>query len=238
MDHAIPLLHLPPADRDAAMESLAPLLSGRVVVLVGACGGLGRLLAQDLARMGCRLVLGGRRTEPLTRLAVALCEHGGTVSAVACDPGRPGQVDRLTRAALRDFGHVDIWINTTGRQDQTEAPLRPFGPAWEDQGLRGMVRGTSEALSLFRRQGRGLLVNVGRSPGRLTDAQPDIGTALLRLGHAMEADLAATGHEGRVSILTILPREASGSRPQDPFALVPPILARLAEGSGAAQGSA
>lgn len=80
-------------------------LSGRTVLLTGASGGLGAAIAEALAAQGARLLLTGRRAEPLASLAE---RTGGTV--IVCDLAVRGEPERLAAEA----GDVDVLVANAG----------------------------------------------------------------------------------------------------------------------------
>src|SRR6201994_3305651 len=75
-------------------------LRGEVAVITGASRGLGLLLAGELARRGCRLVICSRDAAELDRAAAQLREAGADVTAVACDVTDEATPSRLGGAAL------------------------------------------------------------------------------------------------------------------------------------------
>lgn len=77
------------------------LVSGSTVLLTGATGGLGSAIARDLAERGAELILSGRQSEPLERLAGELGAR-----ALPADLAEPAQVDRL----IVEAGEPDILI--------------------------------------------------------------------------------------------------------------------------------
>lgn len=84
----------------------------KVAVIVGASseGGVGWAAAQRLARLGARVVVAARRTEPLQRLAE---QTGGT--ALPCDITDEQSVITLAKTVDERFGHADLLINAAGR---------------------------------------------------------------------------------------------------------------------------
>lgn len=87
-------------------------LSGRVLLLTGAAGGIGTAIAEAFRQAGARLVLADR-TAPAT-LAHALDPSGADVIAAACDVTDSAAVDALIAAAMARFGRIDIVVPGAG----------------------------------------------------------------------------------------------------------------------------
>ncbi|MFD4534123.1 SDR family oxidoreductase [Kitasatospora sp. NPDC058397] len=83
----------------------------QIAVVTGAGSGVGRAVAVELAAAGWRLVLAGRRAEPLRETA----RLSGTPTAVVpTDVTDPAAVDALFAAAVERFGRVDLLFNNAG----------------------------------------------------------------------------------------------------------------------------
>jgi citronellol/citronellal dehydrogenase len=95
------------------------LLDGQVAVVSGGGTGLGRATALELAACGARVVVCGRRTEPLEETA-AMAE-GGRCEAVECDIREEAQVAALVDGALERHGRIDLLVNNAGGQYMTPA---------------------------------------------------------------------------------------------------------------------
>lgn len=87
-------------------------LSGRVLLLTGAAGGIGAAVARLFRRAGARVVLADRAA-PLA-LAQALDPTGESVLAAACDVTDSAAVDALVAAAVARFGRIDIVVPCAG----------------------------------------------------------------------------------------------------------------------------
>ena len=86
----------------------------RVAVVTGAANGLGREIAQLLAREGARVALGDLDTAGLERAAADITSAGGAALAVAGDLTEEEPARRLIEAAVERFGRVDILVNDVG----------------------------------------------------------------------------------------------------------------------------
>jgi citronellol/citronellal dehydrogenase len=110
-------VNLPPA---VPSEIFRPgLLDEQVVVVTGGGSGLGRATAVELAALGARVVVAGRRAEPLEETA-ALCE-GDRCEARVCDIREQEQVDELVDGVLERHGRIDTLVNNAGGQYMTPA---------------------------------------------------------------------------------------------------------------------
>ena len=86
-------------------------LDGKVAVILGASSieGLGGVIAKAYANEGAKVVISGRRQEPLDELEAEL--NG---KAQTCDITVDGDIENLFKVAKDTYGKVDIAINTTG----------------------------------------------------------------------------------------------------------------------------
>jgi NAD(P)-dependent dehydrogenase (short-subunit alcohol dehydrogenase family) len=86
----------------------------RVAVVTGAAAGLGREIAQLLAREGAPVVIGDVEPVGLERTAAAIAAAGGTAVAVAGDLTEEAPAQALIDAAVGRFGRVEILVNVVG----------------------------------------------------------------------------------------------------------------------------
>lgn len=87
---------------------------GRSILITGASRGIGRRVAERLARLGARLTITARSTDELQRLADDICAAGGTAEAVAVDLTDPIQRELLVATAVETFGGLDALVNCAG----------------------------------------------------------------------------------------------------------------------------
>jgi NAD(P)-dependent dehydrogenase (short-subunit alcohol dehydrogenase family) len=83
----------------------------RVAVVTGGGTGLGRAIADELARLGAAVVVAGRRPEPLEEAVAAIAGRGGRAHPQPTDVREPDQVEALIASAVERFGRVDVLVN-------------------------------------------------------------------------------------------------------------------------------
>ena len=88
---------------------------GRVAIVTGASRGIGRAIARGLAEDRFRLVINYRNREKEARLlAEEIRDSGGLVKTVQADLEKPEAATGLARAALDEFGQIDVLVNNAG----------------------------------------------------------------------------------------------------------------------------
>lgn len=146
-------------------------LEGKVVVVTGATGGIGRALVAAFAGQGARVVLVDREAD---RAAEVAAELGGTL-ALGCDIGQPEAVAEAAARVAAELGGADVLVNNA-------AILRPGALAtlpvadW-DAMLRVNLTGYLVAAQEFGRamveKGAGALIHIASIAG--TQPQPASG---------------------------------------------------------------
>ncbi len=96
-------------------------LLGDVALVTGAGSGIGREMSLLLAKAGCRLVLWGRREEPLRRVAEEIARAADADSSIngdvridIVDVGVKAEVAAAGASVLRELGRCDLLINNAG----------------------------------------------------------------------------------------------------------------------------
>ena len=89
-------------------------LSGRVALVTGASQGIGRACALKLAASGATVAVAARNQAKLAELVQEIEVAGGKASAVPVDVADEEQIKTAFKAALGQFGKIDILINNAG----------------------------------------------------------------------------------------------------------------------------
>ena len=89
-------------------------LDGRLVVVTGASSGLGAGFAEALADAGADVVLAARRADRLEVVAQRVRAHGRRALVVQSDVTDPSDCEDVVRAAIDEFGRLDVLVNNAG----------------------------------------------------------------------------------------------------------------------------
>ena len=135
------------------------------VLITGASSGIGRATAQAFAAAGWQVAATMRRPADAADLAT----HHGTL-ILPLDVTQPSSIDHAFTQAMDAFGRLDAVINNAGfavdgvfECMDDETIRRQF-----DVNVFGMMRASRRAITLFRQQRAGTLVQVASVGGRLT----------------------------------------------------------------------
>jgi NAD(P)-dependent dehydrogenase (short-subunit alcohol dehydrogenase family) len=138
----------------------------RVAVVTGAGTGIGRSVAHALLGDGYRVVLAGRRAEPLQQAIAASGVDKARALAVPTDVGDPQSVKALFDATVKAFGRLDVLFNNAG----IGAPAIPIEELtyeqWKavvDTNLTGPFLCTQHAVRIMKNQSPrgGRIINNG-----------------------------------------------------------------------------
>lgn len=173
-----------------------PGLAGVGAVVTGAGAGIGRAVAEDLARHGARLLLVARRTGPLEETAERIVAVGGVPPVVlAGDLAAPAAAGHVASAARAELGEVGILVNNAGQADPPGSALDEA--AWQrsfELNFHVKRRLAQELRPALEASGRGRVVNlVGLlEPTVVSAAQAAIAACRL-WSKAFSREVAAAG---------------------------------------------
>lgn len=133
-------------------------LKDKVVVVTGASKGLGKALAERLAKEGCKVVVSARSEDKLNEVASNI--HGYPFAA---DVKNEGQMIALADAAANKFGRIDVWVNNAGiRIPHSKLEEVDWARAHDmlEVNYFGTAYGTKAALKYMKGQKSGIIINI------------------------------------------------------------------------------
>jgi NADP-dependent 3-hydroxy acid dehydrogenase YdfG len=189
-------------------------LEGRTLVITGAGGGFGRLVAVKAAGRGAKIVASDVDQAGLDETVAEVEQGGGEALGVLADVTDRAAMQALARAAEERFGAIDVMVNNAGVMplaffaDHAEA-----ADAWDrciDINLKGVLNGIIAVHDTMIRQGRGHVVNVssiygnGAVPGAAVYGATKAAVRFLSEALRQES-------QGRIKVTTIRPTGVPGT---------------------------
>lgn len=183
-------------------------IAGKSIVITGAGGGFGSLVARKAAALGASVTLGDIDLAAAQGVVDEIVSAGGKALAVAVDVRDLAQVKALVAAAVEAYGAVDVMINNAGIM-----PLAFFSdheaayPAWErciDINIKGVLNGMVAAYDPMIAAGRGQIVNLSSIYGNF----PVIGAAVYGASKSAVNFLSESlrvESRGKIKVTTIKP---------------------------------
>jgi len=142
-------------------------LEGRVAIVTGASGDIGRAIAVELAARGAHVVATGRDSRRLEETVGAIRAAGGSGSQVAADLTSEEDVGRIVEAARSVSGHVDILVNNAGVSPM--GSILDIDPAdWArclSTNLTSVYLACRAAIPCMQAGGGGSIVNIAGTLG-------------------------------------------------------------------------
>ena len=169
-------------------------LAGKVALVTGAAGGLGTHFAQTLGRAGARVILAGRRQEPLDQLACELKELGIEAHAVPIDVTDESSIRSGFEQAQALCGLINIAVCTAGVAANKSA-LSLSAEEW-DQVLDINLKG----CWLVSREAARRLIDAGQ-PGSLIHISSILGHRVA--GHVLPYTISKAGLEQMTKALAL-----------------------------------
>ncbi|MCE4053931.1 SDR family oxidoreductase [Pseudomonas sp. Au-Pse12] len=140
----------------------ARLFAGQTIIVTGGGSGIGRCTAHELAALGARVLLVGRKAEKLQQVAGEIAEDGGLADWRACDIRDEDAVKALVAQLIERFGPIHGLVNNAG--GQYPAPLASINQKGFETVLRtNLVGGFLMAREVFNQsmsQHGGSIVNM------------------------------------------------------------------------------
>jgi NAD(P)-dependent dehydrogenase (short-subunit alcohol dehydrogenase family) len=111
------------------LDRSASSLDGKVAVVTGGGGGIGRGISESFAAHGARVVIAERDATRARETAEAIGKAGGETRECVVDVQERSQVEELLRATLSAYGRIDVLVNNVG----DFLGSKPFAQTSEDE---------------------------------------------------------------------------------------------------------
>lgn len=212
-------------------------LKGKVAVVTGGAGGLGRAMAMHLAREGMHVALADIDQASLDVTAAELRALGVEAIGIRTDVSKAAEVDALAARVVAELGGVHVVCNNAG--------ISPLGAAWENTladwewmlgvNLWGVIHGVRAFTPLLLAQDEGHIVNTASVAGLINppgSAMYNVTKhAVVALTETLFHDLAGRKSKVGCSVLcpAYVPTGIADSERSRPAALANPGATKSAE---------
>jgi len=138
------------------------LFTGKAGIVTGAGSGIGRCTAHELAALGAKVALIGRKADKLEAVAREIVDAGGSAHCHTADIREEDRVADVVRAVIADFGRIDFLVNNAG--GQFSSPLEKISAKGWDAVVRTNLTGgflmARETYTQWMKQNGGAIVNM------------------------------------------------------------------------------
>ena len=138
-------------------------LEGKVAIVTGAAGEIGRVISAGLDAHGAKVVWAGRHERALRTAALGSGAKRDNFLTVRADMRLEQDVRRMVSATLDRFGRVDILINNAGTRGPTVPVTKLALKAWNEvmeSNLTGAFLCARECLKHMTRRREGRIINI------------------------------------------------------------------------------
>ncbi|AWP27866.1 hypothetical protein PVOR_19999 [Paenibacillus vortex V453] len=149
-------------------------LAGKVAVITGGAGGIGKITAEKFLKEGAKVVIVDLMQDALDKAKSELDGHGEVI-AIKADVTNASEVESYVKRAIEHFGRIDVFFNNAGIEGKV-APLVDQKVEDFDQVLsvnvRGVFLGLKYVLPHLIQQGSGSVINTSSVAG--LDGSPGV----------------------------------------------------------------
>ena len=138
------------------------MIKGKVAIVTGAGGGVGKAISKRLSSEGCKVIMIGRDRSKLQKAAAEIGNKKNTMTVIA-DITKEAEVLSAIDQTINSFDKIDILVNNAGTIND---PV-PFHEMTEDQwdalvntNLFGMFRMTKAVIPIMMSNGGGNIINI------------------------------------------------------------------------------
>jgi NAD(P)-dependent dehydrogenase (short-subunit alcohol dehydrogenase family) len=118
---------------------MAGILEGKAALVTGAARGIGRAVAETMAREGARVLVSDLDAASLADTVAAINAKGGQVVSLAGDVTRAADVEAMTKAAVAAFGRLDCAFNNAGVAPYQVGAAGKTTHEWSEEAFDRMV---------------------------------------------------------------------------------------------------
>jgi dehydrogenase/reductase SDR family member 4 len=143
-------------------------LSGKVAIVTGSTRGIGKSMAEELARAGCRVAVSSRKSEACETVRLEFEQQDFEVLAQPCNVSRQEELKALVDATLARWGRIDVVIANAATNPYygplTEIPDEAFDKVFLNN-VKSVLWLAQLTLPGMAERGGGSFISVGSIGG-------------------------------------------------------------------------
>jgi citronellol/citronellal dehydrogenase len=158
------------------------LFEAKTAIVTGGGSGIGRCIAHELAALGARVALLGRKLEKLEAVAREIVKAGGPKAVChSCDIREEERVRETIAAVVGEFGRVDFVVNNAG--GQFAAPLEAISAkGWDTVVRNNLTGGFLVARECYTQSMKAAAMSG--NPGAIVNIIADMWAGMPNMGHS------------------------------------------------------
>ncbi len=180
-------------------------LDGKTALVTGAGSGIGKCIAETYAREGARVALADINLDAAKSAARGI---GNNAIALLCDVTSKSDIAAAVAETLAAFGALDILVNNAGTT-HINKPMLEIGEDEFDRtfavNVKGVFLGCQAVVPVFRKQGGGVIINIGSTAGLRPRPGVSAYSATKGAVHTLTKALAGELAPDRIRVCAIAP---------------------------------
>jgi NAD(P)-dependent dehydrogenase (short-subunit alcohol dehydrogenase family) len=138
------------------------MIKGKVAIVTGAGGGVGKAISKRLSSQGCKVIMLGRDRTKLQKAASEIGNKKNTMTVIA-DITKEAEILSAIDQTINSFDKIDILVNNAGIINDPVSFHEMTEDQWDDlvkTNLFGMFRITKAIIPIMMKNGGGNIVNI------------------------------------------------------------------------------
>ncbi|WP_203299917.1 SDR family NAD(P)-dependent oxidoreductase [Marinobacter sediminum] len=143
-------------------------MTGKVALVTGSTKGIGRSIAEEMARLGAKVVISSRKAEACEQVANELKEQGYEAIAIPCHVGKKEDLKNLVEKTNEAWGTIDVLVCNAATNPVYGPTSEMTDEAWDkimDTNVKGTFWLTNMVLPQMAEQGEGAVVLLSSIAG-------------------------------------------------------------------------
>jgi len=143
-------------------------MTGKVALITGSTKGIGRSIAEEMARLGAKVVISSRKADACEQVANELKEQGYEAIAIPCHVGKKEDLQNLVDKTNEAWGAIDVLVCNAATNPVYGTTAEMTDDAWDkimDTNVKGTFWLTNMVLPQMAEKGEGAVVLLSSIAG-------------------------------------------------------------------------